>query len=204
MLGWQRIFLTLYTGLQGAKTNMLMKLLSRFRPTWRVAGVTNITPAFLKEHGVTTLLLDRDDTLTTTGSLSVDSRTREWIQLMQNEGVKLAIVSNSRFPQSVLSFARLLEIAVVTYGLPYLVGKPRTCILRRAMFELGSTEEQTVMVGDQLWTDVLGGNLTNVRTILVRPICPHGAHRGTRLVRALLEHPLYRLLEKLGQMPEEI
>ena len=44
-----------------------------------------------------------------------------------------------------------------------------TAALRRAMRLMGASPRQTVMIGDQVFTDVAAGNLAGVRTVLVRP-----------------------------------
>ena len=41
------------------------------------------------------------------------------------------------------------------------------------MERLGTDKKNTLFVGDQIFTDIIGANLTGIRSILVAPIDPH-------------------------------
>lgn len=135
-----------------------------FRPRNRFYRVTDITPEFLLENGIDTLLLDADNTLSLHHSLTPHEGVPEWLDEMRKNGIKLMIVSNSN-EMRVGVFAAVL-------GLPfeYRSLKPLPRGIKRALSRLGSNKEHTALVGDQLLTDVLGARLAGVRMLLVRYI----------------------------------
>ncbi len=150
-----------------------------FRPHLRVATVHELTPALLKEHGLQALLVDVDDTLLAARDELVDPRVFEWFRTMRDAGVPVAIVSNG-------SPARVAAIAARA-GVPalYMAGKPFWWAFRRGMKLLeGADPARTAMVGDQLFTDVLGARSAGLKSVLVRPLSP-GKLPHTRLARRL-------------------
>ena len=72
-----------------------------------------------------------------------------------------------------------------------MAGKPNPASFRRAAQALGLPPHQVGMVGDQLFTDVLGGNLAGLHTILVHPLIDN-ALPHTRLARLLERRVLAR------------
>ena len=80
--------------------------------------------------------------------------------------------------------------------MPYIghAGKPKSASFVCAMDRMGVTKEQTAIVGDQVFTDVLGGNLAGITTILVKPIQLRG--NPGRYLRYALEIPFRQLSGK--------
>jgi NagD protein len=50
---------------------------------------------------------------------------------------------------------------------PYFVGKPNPLMMRTALRTLGAHSEESVMVGDRMDTDIIGGTESGLETILV-------------------------------------
>jgi len=50
---------------------------------------------------------------------------------------------------------------------PFIVAKPEPVIFQQALARMGSRPEETVMIGDRLETDILGGQRVGIKTILV-------------------------------------
>jgi len=154
------------------------------RPASQVPTVVDIDLIALQTRGIRGIILDLDNTIVPWGTREVSPLLTGWISRAQNAGLRLCIVSNNMG-------ARVTGIAAAL-GLPIVTGalKPRRKALRRALSVMGTTPEATALVGDQLLTDILGGNRLGVHTILVRP----QARRefvGTRLAR-LVERLLLR------------
>ena len=84
---------------------------------------------------------------------------------MAAAGVTLFLLSNSRKPGRAQRFAEAL-------GIPYEghAGKPKSGGFRRAMDRMGVTPAETAIVGDQIFTDIWGGNNAGVLPLLVHPI----------------------------------
>lgn len=148
------------------------------RPDAVVASVTEVTPDFLQARGVRAVMVDLDDTLLASGSELLEPPFREWLETLRGAEVPVVILSNGTHTR-VARWAR--ELGVV--GLP-LTGKPLARAFRQGLAELGTPAHETAMVGDQLFTDVLGANLAGMVSVLVTPLSP-GKLLHTRALRRL-------------------
>ncbi len=137
-----------------------------FKPTYVFDKVKDITPDFLKKHGIKGLLLDLDNTLTTHNNPVVPQSSLDWIELMKQNGVKLMIVSNNHAPR-VTPFAQQLGIDFECEG-----AKPLTFGYSRARKRLGLKKSEVAAVGEQIFTDIMGSNLKGIRSFFVFPIKP--------------------------------
>mgnify|MGYP002564676039 CR=1 FL=1 len=90
---------------------------------------------------------------------------RAWKEQLQNTGVTLFVLSNNRHADRPRIFCQALGIPFIGHA-----GKPKADSFLQAMERMGVSPEQTAIVGDQIFTDVLGGNRAGVTTILVKPI----------------------------------
>ena len=138
--------------------------MSLFRPHTIFAKTINITPRFLKEQGITNLLLDVDNTLTTHDNPEPSPGITEWIAEMKANGIGMVIISNNN-KERVEPFAAKL-------GLPFtsMSCKPLPYGYIKGMKILSSNRKNTAMVGDQIFTDVMGANLTGMKCFMVLAI----------------------------------
>ena len=128
-------------------------------------NIFQITPKMLTDRGITLLLTDLDNTLV---PYKVPLPTEEviaWRKELEEGGVKLFLLSNSRKPGRPKRFADALGVDFVGHA-----GKPKRGGFRKAMEQTGRTPAQTAIVGDQIFTDILGGKRAGITTLLVRPI----------------------------------
>ena len=149
-------------------------------------SVTEIQPKQLARRGIKLVLADLDNTLV---PYKVPEPTPEivaWKQELEAEVIQLFLLSNSRKPGRAQHFAQALGIPFQGHS-----GKPKRGGYLRAMERMGCTPEQTVMVGDQIFTDTLGANRSGVVPLLVRPIRLAG--NPGRYIRYAVETP-FRLL----------
>jgi HAD superfamily phosphatase (TIGR01668 family) len=146
------------------------------RPKLVVDAVHDVTPALLDGHGLRAVMVDLDDTLVASGADVCDPRFRQWVASLQEAGIPLLILSNGK-RERVARWSRELGVQ----GLP-LVGKPFMFAFHKGLALLGSEPAETAMVGDQLFTDVLGANLLGLTSILVTPLTPGGLMH-TRAIR---------------------
>ncbi|MEP6756340.1 MAG: YqeG family HAD IIIA-type phosphatase [Chthonomonadales bacterium] len=157
-------------------------------------GVVEIQISELKAAGVECVLLDLDNTLTTWQGMDVTEEVRNWLIELKASGIKLCLVSNTRHGKRLVSLSEELEIPYVKRAF-----KPRKKGFEDAMKELGADPSKTVMVGDQMFTDILGGNRVGVYTIMVKPM-----HRreffGTKITRTA-EHVLMAWFRRRGHVP---
>lgn len=132
----------------------------------------------LYRFGIRGMILDLDNTITEWNNLQLSADTIAWLDRAGQTGFKLCFVSNN-------SDYRVKEVADQA-GVPFVARarKPRRRGFRRAMELMDTKPETTAVVGDQIFTDILGGNRLNLFTILVTPISDH-EFIVTRFVRIL-------------------
>jgi len=166
--------------------------LSIFHPTILLHRIYEIEPQRLRQWGVTTLVLDVDNTLTTHDNPVPNQDVLRWLEQMKALGMKLVILSNN-YAQRVEPFAKRL-------GLDYTARawKPLSKGFRETARRLKVAPAEMAVVGDQIFTDVLGGNLFGAKTILVEPMEPETG-LGFRLKRRLEKGILRRYRQKRGE-----
>ena len=120
-----------------------------------------------------------------------DEKLKGWRDELAAHGVTLFILSNNRHESRPRTFAQALDVPYIGHA-----GKPKTASFVKAMEQMGVAPEQTAIVGDQIFTDVLGGNRAGVATILVKPIRLAG--NPGRYLRYAVEVP-FRLLSRGGE-----
>lgn len=118
----------------------------------------------LRARGIRCVLVDRDNTLVPRDTNEPPAEIIEWVKSLHSHGIAVCMVSNNFHTDAVCASAEEIGCAVVHHAM-----KPAPVAIKVAQLMLGVPAEQTVLVGDQLLTDVLAGNLAGVQTILVRP-----------------------------------
>jgi len=141
-------------------------MLSFLTPHWIVNSVLELPTDRLRDSGRTGLLLDVDCTLKDYGSSVIDPKVQAWIQSLREGGFRLCLLSNG-VRARIEPFANSLEIPFVARAF-----KPFPCGCHSAMRLLELRPEQTAIVGDQIFADILAGRLARLMTILVRPTSP--------------------------------
>jgi len=132
----------------------------------------------LKEMGIRGIITDLDNTLVPWNNREVDHHLCQWLARAREMGFSLCIVSNNS-KQRGGDLARQLELPAVWKAI-----KPRRRAFRQALEKMGLPPEQVAVLGDQLFTDVLGGKRLHLYTILVEPISKREFF-GTRMIRLL-------------------
>ena len=135
-----------------------------FSPYIMMDRLTDVTVAWLLAEGIKGILLDVDNTMTTHDHPHPAEGVMEWVADMTRNGIKLIIVSNNK-PGRVEPFARLFGLDYVARG-----RKPLTVGFRAACRRLGIEPGEALVAGDQIFTDILGGNLLGAKTLLTTPI----------------------------------
>lgn len=133
-------------------------------PDYYIDTIYDVNFAVLKEGDIDTLLLDIDNTLVPFKTTIADNKVVNWIDLAKKEGFKLCMVSNA-YPRRAQIISKNLEIPVV-----YMAKKPFKQGIINALKLLDSNKKNTVMIGDQILTDVLAARFARVKSILVEPL----------------------------------
>ena len=128
-------------------------------------SVTQIRPEALAARGIRLVLADLDNTLAPYHVEEPAPEIIQWKDELEARGIRLFLLSNSRKPGRAQRFAEKL-------GIPYQghSGKPKNGGYLRAIERMGCRPEETVMGGDQIFTDTLGANNAGVIPLLVEPI----------------------------------
>lgn len=95
-------------------------------PEYIFRAIEAITPEFLRQHGITALVLDVDNTLTGDGSQQLDATVQQWLDTMRAAGVRLTIVSNNTAAR-VRPFADRVGLAWVPLAWQAAAGRPGRC-----------------------------------------------------------------------------
>ena len=119
----------------------------------------------LYKDGYRGIIFDVDNTLVPHGE-PADERAKELFVHLKELGYSCMLLSNNKEPR-VKMFNDVVQVNYI-----YKAGKPLPKNYRKAMEIMGTTKENTLFVGDQIFTDVMGANITGIRTILVKPIHP--------------------------------
>ena len=152
-----------------------------FHATVALRSVLQIQPGLLRQYGIRGLMLDLDNTLTTHDNPAPAEGVLSWIGLMRQAGIAMMIVSNNR-PHRVQPFAAALGLPFVAEG-----AKPLPRGFRLAQKRMQLPFSHLAVVGDQIFTDILGANLCGVKSIYVRPI--QYENKGFLRVKRWLERP---------------
>jgi HAD superfamily phosphatase (TIGR01668 family) len=165
-----------------------------FCPHRMVDSVTHVLPAELKARGIEGIILDLDNTLVLWQKEEMTEEVIAWLSALQAEGFKLCILSNS-----ILS--KRSERIAARLGCPNVrrAGKPRPSGFHRAMQAMGTHSATTAIIGDQMFTDIWGGNRLGLYTIMVKPIHPH-EFAYTRYVSRPLEKLLLDRFNRHGHL----
>lgn len=162
-----------------------------FTPTERKQNVTQITAELLHSMGIRGLLLDVDNTLSEHDSQEPYPAALQWTQDLRAAGFSIVIVSNNHAPR-VAPFAGKFDLPFIAEG-----KKPLPVGFRQGLEMLGMKASEVAVVGDQIFTDILGANLGKMPSILVEPIQPETGW-FFRLKRAL-EKPILAFDSKRRQ-----
>ena len=135
-------------------------------PNLYLEKVEDITIEILIKNKIKTLILDVDNTLIDYYKNLSDS-VINWAKQLKGQGIKLYILSNTNDKQKVEKVANKLEIPYKNFAL-----KPLKRGFKKIQNELKQKPENIAVVGDQIFTDIIGGNRCKMFTILVEPIDP--------------------------------
>lgn len=150
-----------------------------FRPDTQALRLENVNLYVMRHVGVRVLLLDADNTITRWNSTEISPQVKEWVRTAKEAGFAVLVVSNNHAPR-LEPISRQLEINCIPQ-----VRKPLPFRLKKLAKQLGVKPKQCAMIGDQILTDVLAGNLAGMHTVLLQPIDTSTEFKGTKINRKL-------------------
>ena len=119
----------------------------------------------LYQQGYRGIIFDVDNTLVPHGA-PADEKAVALFAHLKELGFSCMLLSNNK-ELRVKKFNDAVNVKYI-----YKAKKPMPDNYKRAMLIMGTSKENTIFIGDQIFTDILGGNLAGIRTILVKPIHP--------------------------------
>ena len=137
-----------------------------FQPDQTAGSIYDIELEDLWNRGYHNIILDIDNTITPWNQYHINPQLDRWLRRAEKTGFRICLLSNSQ-QQKVQQFA--LELGVIAAPCR---GKPCVRAFQSALAALNCRSCDTLVIGDQILTDILGGNRTGLYTILVDPMDP--------------------------------
>lgn len=142
-----------------------MRSFAQYLKPDRVYATMSVVPfAELKSMGYQFALLDLDNTIAMDHVHMPSKYTFDIVNQLKNAGFTCCIVSNAKSLRS-SDFSALIPIPCVSYA-----NKPSPSGIFRAMDLLGATKENSVLFGDQIFTDIVAAKRAGIFAVLVEPL----------------------------------
>ncbi|UJL44906.1 YqeG family HAD IIIA-type phosphatase [Virgibacillus sp. NKC19-16] len=170
-------------------------MFKNFLPNEHVKRIFDIQPAFLKEKGIKGIITDLDNTLVAWDVKDATPEVIQWFKLMKEHDIKVTIISNNK-QERVKIFSEPLGTPFV-----YSARKPLSRAFKTVAKQMELEKEEVLVIGDQVLTDVLGGNIAGFYTILVIPIVQSDG-KLTRVNRQI-ERRILNYMRKKGKISWE-
>jgi HAD superfamily phosphatase (TIGR01668 family) len=136
---------------------------SWLQPDFYYSSLFAVDLGMLERRGIEGLVIDLDNTILPRDTNELEQRAHDWVAEATGLFAVMIVSNNTHaYPKDI---AAQLGLPIVTNAL-----KPMPRAFLAAMRQLGTTRETTAVIGDQLFTDVIGGNLAGATTVLVDPL----------------------------------
>ena len=160
-------------------------------PKLYYASVKDIKKEELKSNNIFGLILDVDNTLIYFDR-NMPEGIKECLEEIKKDNIKAMILSNSNNEDKVKTVADKLQIDYIKFA-----GKPLKRGFIKAQKILGLNPENIAVIGDQIFTDVIGANRCKMFSILVKPIAQKD-HILTRIKRPFENYIVKKFLQKIA------
>lgn len=135
------------------------------RPTYYIDGdITSLDVSMLVKDGIKGLMMDLDSTLMAPKAGALTDEANSWLEEARNK-LDIVILSNNKRKDYLEDVEKLLGIYVIGHA-----AKPFKSGFEKALSHLKLSKDEVAVVGDRALTDILGGQLFDIRTILVMPL----------------------------------
>lgn len=163
-------------------------------PTLRIDRVSQIDLNWLAAQNIKFILLDVDNTISYWLEEDIEVDIAAWINQLKERNFKISLLSNSD-SERLKRISKRFSIPAISWSC-----KPFSFSFRKALRNMGAKDaSQAVVIGDQMFTDVLGGNKIGAKTIWTKSLSSR-EFIATKAVR-LLEKFLTKKFEQKHLMP---
>ncbi|MEG1142028.1 MAG: YqeG family HAD IIIA-type phosphatase [Clostridia bacterium] len=153
-------------------------------PDYYFKKVTDIPIKLYIKERITTIVFDLDNTLVSNKYI-LTKELKEYIKEIKKNNIDIYILSNTPFNKKIQKISKNLSINYINKALkPWPIGFNKL----KKLYKIDN--EKTVMIGDQIFTDVLGGNINKFKTILIDPI------DRKEFILTRIKRPLERIIIK--------
>lgn len=166
-------------------------------PKLYLNNVKEITIELLKQNNIKGLILDVDNTLINLEKQLLEG-CQEWCNNLKKHGIKMCLLSNTNKVHKVKKVAETLGLEYF-----YFAQKPRKKGFYKAQELLDLKPEEIAVVGDQVFTDVLGANRCNMFSILTKPLAKKEIWH-TKIKRPFEKIVINKYLKKEGEKNEHL
>ena len=163
-------------------------MIELFKTDMYVKDIYTIDYKKLKSYGIKCILFDLDNTLVPYFRNKPSRKIKDLIEKLKENGFKVIIFSNSG-KKRLAPFKKILEV-----DCSYLSRKPFQKKFKKVLKEYKYTQSEVTMIGDQIMTDIYGGNRMGIFTVLVKPISKKES-LPTKINR-VIEKKIIKKLEK--------
>jgi hypothetical protein len=164
-------------------------MLELLQPDEYVRSVFDVDLDSLKGKGIRGLIIDIDNTLVSWDTKTADPKILQWFAVLKEKGFRTCILSNNT-KDRVVKFTEEIRVPAV-----YRAAKPRKKAFERAIGMMGTTRSDTAVIGDQIFTDVLGGKRLGLYAMLVMPVSEK-EFITTKIVRKIEKRIIRTLIVK--------
>lgn len=143
---------------------VLFRLLRIFRPSSTADSILDIDLVNFFDSGKRLVLIDIDNTLLSWSSSDISSDVIDWINRGKQKGLQFCLISNTLNKQRLSDLSNKMDV-------PFVKGrfKPSRQMFTQALERFKALPEQAIMIGDQMFTDILGASRMRIDSIWVRP-----------------------------------
>lgn len=139
-------------------------MINKLFPTEYIQSIYKIDVDNLKQQGIKGIIFDIDNTLVPYDVVEPNEEIIQLFESIRNAGIKITLMSNNT-EERVKKFNENLKVFALHKS-----QKPLTKNFKKALHLMGCEKEEAVIVGDQIFTDVYGGNCAGIQSILVVPV----------------------------------
>ena len=166
----------------------------KFIPFAHAQSIYEVPVDFYQKNGVSLLLVDLDNTLDSYRRHEPTEQAINILAEIKKTGVEPVIVSNNR-GKRVSTYASDLGISCISS-----TRKPFSGKIKKFLKEKNVLPEETMLVGDQMLTDVLAARGAHIRMVLTEKIVKED--QWTTHINRLLDRPIRKHLRKKGKLPD--
>lgn len=153
-------------------------MISLLKPDYYFNDIFSIDLDLLLKQGIKGIICDIDNTIVPWSEKRVLLEVADWFNAVKNKDFRICLVSNG-MDRRVSFFSEELEVPAIGQAV-----KPTRKAFKLAKDKLGLNSSEIAMIGDQIFTDILGGNRMGFKTILVDPMSEEELF-STKIIRKL-------------------